>query len=140
MQAGLPERAGCCHCGWRSHATASTSRWTACKPTHPSMHCASPLTHPCTVQAHPPTHAPSQTPFTPTPSALGPRYYSPYPEPHASCHKLYICEYTLKVGPWCHTHTTACRLVLPVLTAHRGGQTGRTSNKQGIGQLNQTPA
>lgn len=29
-------------------------------------------------------------------------YYSPYPEPHASCHKLYICEYTLKVGEgWC---------------------------------------
>jgi hypothetical protein len=25
-------------------------------------------------------------------------YYSPYPEPFASCHKLYICEYTLKVG------------------------------------------
>jgi hypothetical protein len=24
-------------------------------------------------------------------------YYSPYPEPHASCNKLYICEYTLKV-------------------------------------------
>ncbi|KAL4857957.1 putative MYST-like histone acetyltransferase 1 [Chlorella vulgaris] len=23
-------------------------------------------------------------------------YYSPYPEPHASCNKLYICEYTLK--------------------------------------------
>ena len=25
-------------------------------------------------------------------------YYSPYPEPHASCNKLYLCEYTLKVG------------------------------------------
>jgi histone acetyltransferase MYST1 len=25
-------------------------------------------------------------------------YYSPYPEPHASCQKLYLCEYTLKVG------------------------------------------
>ena len=23
-------------------------------------------------------------------------YYSPYPEPYASQHKLYICEYTLK--------------------------------------------
>ena len=23
-------------------------------------------------------------------------YYSPYPEPHASCERLYICEYTLK--------------------------------------------
>jgi len=23
-------------------------------------------------------------------------YYSPYPEPYASCHKLYICEYSLK--------------------------------------------
>lgn len=23
-------------------------------------------------------------------------YFSPYPEPHASCQKLYICEYTLK--------------------------------------------
>ncbi len=23
-------------------------------------------------------------------------YYSPYPEPYASCEKLYICEYTLK--------------------------------------------
>lgn len=23
-------------------------------------------------------------------------YFSPYPEPHASCEKLYICEYTLK--------------------------------------------
>jgi len=23
-------------------------------------------------------------------------YYSPFPEPYASCHKLYICEYSLK--------------------------------------------
>jgi GNAT superfamily N-acetyltransferase len=23
-------------------------------------------------------------------------YYSPYPEPYASCHKLFLCEYTLK--------------------------------------------
>lgn len=23
-------------------------------------------------------------------------YYSPYPEPYASCTKLYLCEYTLK--------------------------------------------
>ncbi|WIA12761.1 hypothetical protein OEZ85_006395 [Tetradesmus obliquus] len=23
-------------------------------------------------------------------------YYSPYPEPYASCHKLYVCEYSLK--------------------------------------------
>lgn len=23
-------------------------------------------------------------------------YYSPYPEPYASQHKLYVCEYTLK--------------------------------------------
>lgn len=23
-------------------------------------------------------------------------YYAPYPEPYASCSKLYICEYTLK--------------------------------------------
>ena len=23
-------------------------------------------------------------------------YYSPYPEPYASCEKLYICEFTLK--------------------------------------------
>lgn len=24
------------------------------------------------------------------------RYYSPYPEPYASCEKLYVCEYTMK--------------------------------------------
>ena len=23
-------------------------------------------------------------------------YFSPYPEPHSSCNKLFICEYTLK--------------------------------------------
>jgi histone acetyltransferase MYST1 len=23
-------------------------------------------------------------------------YYSPYPEPYASCSKLYVCEYSLK--------------------------------------------
>ncbi len=44
-------------------------------PSVPPHHSLSPL--------HPPFHC---------------RYYSPYPEPHASCQKLYICEYTLKVG------------------------------------------
>ena len=24
------------------------------------------------------------------------RYYSPYPEPYASCEKLYVCEFTMK--------------------------------------------
>jgi histone acetyltransferase MYST1 len=50
------------------------------------------------------------------------RYYSPYPEPYASCEKLYVCEFTMKYfrkakslerhlarlqtrqppGQWCH--------------------------------------
>jgi histone acetyltransferase MYST1 len=27
---------------------------------------------------------------------IWPRYYSPYPEPYASCEKLYVCEFTMK--------------------------------------------
>ena len=49
-------------------------------------------------------------------------YYSPYPEPHASCQKLYLCEYTLKVG----STTSAVHAAAHSARArHDGGPTTR---------------
>jgi hypothetical protein len=53
-------------------------------------------------------------------------YYSPYPEPYASCHKLYICEYSLK---YFRKKATLLRHLAKLEARHPPGQQQKEKHK-----------
>lgn len=54
-------------------------------------------------------------------------YYSPYPEPYASCHKLYVCEYSLK---YFRKKATLLRHLAKLEARHPPGQQRRVQQQQ----------
>ena len=51
-------------------------------------------------------------------------YYSPYPEPYASCNKLYVCEYSLK---YFRKKKTLLRHLAKLDIRHPPGDSGRAT-------------
>lgn len=88
MQAGLPERAGCCHCGCRSHATHCLHLALGSVQARPPTHALCKTTHPPMLR---PTHhsLPHHAPLS-TPPATHSHTTRPWPQvllalPRAAC-------------------------------------------------------